>query len=454
MVRALVLVAASALHCSADVVLTLPDHPNALSSIVLFFDPDGSLAGSYASQLEMKTAREAGTGVRLFLYDHTLSELELSEGPLPKIGSRSCLLTRPIGAYEATVGEGQSWSKAEMTPELATRLVPDRVQRCPGCVSFVERRISLAGALTSTRSLVVTAAWLDSQDVVVTTAGEGIVLVDRSEAHRIEGCDDATYWSLHPLGEDRFWAGAPQGRLDQIRVDQGSRTCSIEQTYELEALRVPTADGDATGPFLAGSAPGQPSELYQLSAGGSLDRINENGLTHLWQGKLAVAHSHRTASHDGGLIYLGPGAVAAIYSAPETLWWRDGRAEITPIRLIATTIMTAFGHVPGVGFLAASGAGEVFLTTEPGESWLSLSSPVRDDLAVFLPFHGGFIATSRRGRIVQYYAHTQFCSEVFEAPGSLKPATKAVVATDREIFIGDAIHADSEVAEVIWLTPS
>ncbi|MFO0727685.1 MAG: hypothetical protein U1E65_28155 [Myxococcota bacterium] len=377
-------------------------------------------------------------------YAQPIDALGLVSGQALSPKTADCRLRAPSFVVRLERSGAPRWIPTDVT--VTSVLTGD--QRCDPCFhSFSERRQDLSSA-----GLNAAVAWGPDRLFGIGTAG-GRWMIDPSASRPIEGCGTAEAYAVLPLDGDRFWLGE-LGRIERIRVDTRTSSCTLEERLDLPGGSAPRKD---QARWLAGPSDG--SELYVLSSTGALILVNERGaqlVSNLPLNPRFLGNPKRT--RNGGLVWLGPGRVAANASAPEVWWFQGGqraRAEIIPLQTAEQSVTEL--ALLGDGRVAVGGGDGAVHLFEDGKERLSLrSSGVGDDIGTIVPHADGFLATARPGTVIQWSASVGYCSLHYPIAAPTNRGDSALEDAKGELVLPDTSWASTEnmraFGQIIYLT--
>ncbi|MCC7382166.1 MAG: hypothetical protein IT384_10065 [Deltaproteobacteria bacterium] len=387
--------------------------------------------------------RSTGSGSRVVLlgYREPPAELGLGLGRLAGATTtceRKCDLLHPAAVHLAPGDVGSLWTQLSPLPDaLSLSLVPDPA-RCPRhCLFPAPFELVPLPEMS-------TAVLPDSPGSVLIINGSGLterLFVDDRPREPICRVDLPFAIRAALRGDDGrvLVAGAGAGVFAPTSTTAGGR-CAVSM------LPAPPAELRALG----GSPALLAGELYGLTVEGALVRFDGAAWREVL--RLGSPPSQDDLFDGAEVLWIGPGRVAATFSAPAILQlYPDGRRELETVMVdgvaerLRAPLMSSFGLV-----LAMDDLG---LVLQRGNSWVRLPSPRTARVGSIVEALGRLIATEYAGSIEEVHVEELECPSGPRVGRAV--ARRVRVVGDRHLVLGDpTAPGDPPRAAIVELLPA
>lgn len=428
-----------------------PDLGPEVRTVVLLLERPGAGAALSAFAAHEAPALELEEGSELLVLGYAESPEQFGTGPLdPSATHLGCFLSFPHRVLRLVPGDA-SFEESALLSDERERLNGGRT--CLACLEFREQRVIIEGQDSGplirlpSGAAVLTAAYPSASD-------RRFYRIDRSGAvELIQGCEGRGYSSSAPESSTAWWLGGPDGLLERLDFDEGTRTCTVSLS-----TRTPSLPEFQRGILnsVSVSRDGASLEVLAASSSGRLDRFDpDTGWMPI--GRLEPLPS--SANADVSVIHTKVGEAVMSVGDVRVAFWRRGEAlreRIAPLEPpldpYSPAIITTLARAPS-GFWVGDSEGRVSSWGD-GVDFQRLPLPLELASVGFVHARGlGLVALTDGGRVLQVNDGHQPCPNVPVIRGGFRNVPRhAFVEPDGSMFVADAISAGS-MRIGAWLWP-
>jgi hypothetical protein len=342
-------------------------------------------AGIWAAEKDgplplVKFRRSKPEQVYALYYDCPLEGLGLQPG-WQRTSEDAPLLPAPAQVFEATLGEGLSWSPLDTVPE---DLAAVRLETTFGCAQFAVRPVVLEGEPGTGARVLADAG--EGRYLFASLAGK-FFLVTREGAMQIDTPTTTPHAGSYTDEDGVVWLLGTGGRLAKYRPETGFEDAGT------------TASRSGSGD--TGDLDGLGSELFAVSNEGVVDRFDGSG----WE----VIVGDPDDCHDSpGIAVLAPGHAIAIGPRDgSAVRYRDGAISDEVIIGAPTEGLNSIAYGEEVGAVIGTSRGEYWIHRG---GWSRVpDSPTVSPARALAPFGSGFLSGTINGFVTQWHPQIGFC---------------------------------------------